>query len=343
MDSYCLLGVNDISLNLLSDNKLSDKIIAILDSDQNKVGQKFFSNLTVQAFNANTIEINLNNQFIICSIGAFKVIYEKLIRSGVNSERVFGYCNLTCQLESAEYVLAHKKTHLVSAFLPKSGTEWISHVLRKYMWSENRRVRGGQWGLDEGSLELSVIEHNLTHGGLCGSHIHPTKQNLDILKYYQPNLLVHVRDPRQTLISAVHFFNNNPKYLHNNLVLQQYGLPAEYLKYELNEQINCLIPTFFRFSLDWIERWEAIDKQGGISKLLFTRYDEFKDDQNNYFDQIFEFIGLNKRYELVNPISKERNFRKGSLDEWKNILNSEHLSLIEQEAKIKKITSYNLF
>jgi hypothetical protein len=342
LTDYCIVAANDIAEALLSTSPYASGVRRVFDSNRNKSGRKIGNNFEISYLDQEGVKPFENCEFVICSPGSFKDILSALASFGISSGRIWGYSDLTGRLVPSKDIVDIKRSHLVTAFLPKSGTEWISHVLRKSMWSGGSRVRGGKWGLDEGSLEISVVEQVMREGGLCGSHIHPGGQNLEILKYYQPNVLIHVRDPRQALVSAVHFFNSNKQFLHNELLLKINGLPKNYFDLPVDKQIDFLIPTFFRYALDWISKWEQVMDQSILDNVIFLKYENFIANETSYFQDVFDLVGLNCTYEKTSPKANERNFRSGSKDEWKQTLKSHHFDLIKKECAGIHINCYDM-
>jgi hypothetical protein len=134
---------------------------------------------------------------------------------------------------------------------------------------------------------------------------------------------VHVRDPRQVMISWFHFFPHVARELDPVQALH-HGVPDDYFERSAERQLDWLIDNWLRWTIDWIEGWVQAEREPWFkTKLLFTTFEDMIADPKAFFDRILDFYGV-ERDLFVHPSKPEhqgdRNFRLGEVDEWRRVL-----------------------
>lgn len=149
-------------------------------------------------------------------------------------------------------------------------------------------------------------------GALAKEHLRPTPENLDIMRRYdQTRIVVHVRDPRQHLVS-----NARASEVRTNAE----SWNAQYDS--LSQKIDGSLDKHFGFWMWWLGEWLKVSKEcGGDIDVLFTSFEEFKTDPHGLFMKILDFYGIDRAiWSEVDEGKTTRNFRKGELEEWRDVL-----------------------
>jgi len=164
--------------------------------------------------------------------------------------------------------------------------------------------------------------------GITRGHFAPTDENIALLKRFNIKMVFHVRDLRQRIVS----FANYHKRLvaqGNQILIQHYEengfKPTEwtledFIDYFINE-----IP----YTVQSIEKWLEV-YQSGEALMLITTYEDFVENEDLFFKKILEFYRIpqqNFRPPYI-PQNAQVNFRKGSTDEWRNVLTPKQIQQI---------------
>ena len=168
-------------------------------------------------------------------------------------------------------------------------------------------------------------------GKLSKQHFDASDLNIRILKMFTKKMVLHLRDPRDVLLSWVH---------HMNFVKKQ-GLdlfyfdpqpPAGYYNLSFSEQIDWNIENFLPNSIDWINKWLKVKEQEDLSEdglnILITTHDELVKDELGLYSKILSFYGIPSNQLKFEPAKKndEVRFRQGTKGEW-------HTALTERQKK----------
>lgn len=156
------------------------------------------------------------------------------------------------------------------------------------------------------------------------THLKPTPANIATLKRAGiKRLIVHIRDPRQTLISYVHHI---ARYAHDFPELNN----DAYRRLSLIEKIDLALP-YFHETVAWIEGWLAAENDLDI---LFSTFEDFRREPNTLIDRYLEHYGGDLRH-----FSRDRVFvehegtdyhrRLGHIDEWRRQLTPAQIEKVE--------------
>jgi hypothetical protein len=234
-----------------------------------------------------------------------------------------------------------KKPAILINTLPKSGSMYIFYTLQKglpnydqyHLTDELRRIF--TVFRDTGSafpytITVDPLEmKNFGRGqALSQEHINFTEPNLDILSRYIDRFVVHIRDPRQALLSWVH----HTKWCAENDIIEYSNNVTQVLQSSFHDQVNYYIENHFKGLIDWLEGWANLlcksDNKNGIYvhynnkkkiKILLTTHQELLENESVLFSRICEFYKL--RIKKLEPIKKDSSshFRQGSSDEWRSV------------------------
>jgi hypothetical protein len=122
-------------------------------------------------------------------------------------------------------------------------------------------------------------------------------------------MVLHVRDPRATVHSWMHYFRERPG-LRKRQSDEFYSLPDD-------EQLEYHIDTFFNYSIRWLGEWsDYLDKDPKM-KVLITSHEQLATDERALFQSIFDFYGITTEVLRFPFKDARRNYRSGSPTEWR--------------------------
>jgi hypothetical protein len=87
--------------------------------------------------------------------------------------------------------------------MPKSGSVYVLKSLAKIL-----RLRAMYIGNQYGLIDQIDVKDALTFSGggfVSQNHLAPSAENLQILQHFKLKMVLHLRDPRQALLSWIHY------------------------------------------------------------------------------------------------------------------------------------------
>ena len=162
------------------------------------------------------------------------------------------------------------------------------------------------------NVVIESFARDFARGGACYcTHLEPNPVNVRRLKQASiEKVVVHVRDPRQVLLSMVHhvdrYSGQLPEYERSN-----------FNKIPIEERLDELIGIYFH-SIAWIQRWCEAEKELNI---LFSTFEAFTRDRTAFAKRYIAFYGHEERFswdDVVNA-SGDMHFRLGRTDEWREV------------------------
>ncbi|MFN0064605.1 MAG: sulfotransferase domain-containing protein [Chlamydiales bacterium] len=216
--------------------------------------------------------------------------------------------------------------------LPKSGTFFIGETLCQYfhtspVWTSTKP------SFPVGSLIHSQFFQFLAKRAVAYQHIAPSPSNLSLVEENLDKILLHVRDPRETLVSWVHhldsiYAKNTKRQLQQSFT----QVPEEYFLWSFKEKIDWQIARFYTDSITWLEEWMTYIDSDPKLQVHVSTYAQLKKDPLHLFQSIISFYGGNPhRFSGKNMIdvkAGQYNFRKGDSNEWKHVLTEEQKALV---------------
>jgi hypothetical protein len=167
-------------------------------------------------------------------------------------------------------------------------------------------------------VHMDIIDSwaaDYARGGACyATHLLPSAEKVAQLKKAGINrMIVHVRDPRQALISVVHHFDSYPD--------QMPELRARAVGATVNERARKAI-AFFRDTIQWISGWVDAEKD---MEILFSTHEQFVVNKEEFVERYLDFYGADrKHFSYKNALSQQEgtdyHFRVGKTDEWRQVL-----------------------
>ncbi|MEG3969483.1 tetratricopeptide repeat protein [Microcoleus sp. T2B6] len=222
--------------------------------------------------------------------------------------------------------------------LPKSGSmyvlEAISNGLNK-PWM--RIVVDDGENISRGAVNILADEMKLAH-----EHLPASLRNLCLITEVLDRLIVHVRDPRQAILSWVHHLSKTIAETEDVISLMHIIPDAEnYFSLSLTDQISWQIEKgHLSAVINFIEGWlDAEANPSFYPKILFTKYEDLAADPQAFFESILNFYEIDKsRFTFPEPPQQGKlHYRQGRADEWREVFTS------EQAAKASSMIPKRLF
>lgn len=229
--------------------------------------------------------------------------------------------------------------------LPKSGSVYIATTLKEGLGIEWQYI-----SYSYGELRLDIAKEISTSGNvICQEHLTASMFDPDMMELF-PKMILHLRDPRQAMLSATHYLDFMgmktriqalDQKLESGIGFVNYAnnLPDDYPSWSLTQRIDYSITNYYPIIVGWMADWmEFIDHQRGM-EILVTTYDDFTRDSDDFFAKILDFYGIPKELFLKKELEKSMkfNFRKGGSSEWRDALTP------RQIARVNELTPSSLF
>lgn len=209
---------------------------------------------------------------------------------------------------------------LPSIFLvcpPKSAGSYIMHRLQRGLGLERRWITNGTFWPDlirQGSLD----QFRRTGGCIAFHHTEASSLNLFLLGQTDVKVLINLRDPRQCMLSAIHYaLRHFPR---GDRLVDPHEPPADFETWSLERQIDWALDTLLEKYIAWIEGWRAAIESGQI-QALETEYADMVRDETAFFRNILAFYGIpeDKLKAADLALDDTVNYRKGEVNEWDRV------------------------
>jgi hypothetical protein len=184
-------------------------------------------------------------------------------------------------------------------------------------------------------ITVGVMEswaHDYARGGACyATHLRPTPSTVERLKRSGiSKIIVHVRDPRQTLLSTVHHLSLYPD--------QLITLTKTVTHRPIAQQIDELM-DFYIHRIRWIAGWMEAESK---LDLMFSTFEDFVSDRRAFIQRYLDFYGAPpEHFSYESAVERHQgtdyHYRKGEISEWRNVFPSKQAaylsSLVPKEVK----------
>jgi hypothetical protein len=229
---------------------------------------------------------------------------------------------------------------IVMTSFPRSASAFIINFSSAHLKVPVGRMSIGMFP----DMEIVPIwAERLAQGGMINhEHFPPSSSNLAALKAARiSKLAVHVRDPRQQLISWVHHRTNE---IPRGVPQQATAKEISFVELSFEEKIDWMIETHFPKLIEWVVQWiDAAEREKDWLEIRFTTYEEFVADKTRFVEELWAFFGIGVDPGIlesnINKVEKEAkmgakwsNFRQGTVDEWRKV------ATVEQQKAMGKST-----
>ena len=221
--------------------------------------------------------------------------------------------------ERRRRAIAAGRPSMVITTVPKSASESIWNKLAE--------------GLDLGQCHLALglfpdcclmpsRVRTAAEGGLIvKEHILATPHNLQTLREHGiDRIVVQLRDPRQALLSWVHFVRDD---VNQRLLapLWRKIVPApEVFEQPLEQQIDWGIERYLPYLIDFAGGWKTADdaEDSGL-QVHFATFEHFRTDPEAYIAGVLDFYGIDRADFRSDAEAEVVHLRKGQIDEWREV------------------------
>ncbi|KZD05706.1 sulfotransferase domain-containing protein [Thalassospira xiamenensis] len=221
--------------------------------------------------------------------------------------------------------------------MPKSGSVFILRSIENGLRIPYVNVSDGYFPDD--LLQRTRFQEFALGNCITQSHVPAHPINIGMLNHYIDRMVLHVRDPRQALLSWTHHVR---RFQNDRGALSVFvpSIPDEYFSWSLHEQIEWQIENYCPGLVNWVEGWiDHIKKEDQSFKIMITHYEDFLEDQEKFFKEFFKFYDVEWEKFIFTEVEKsaDTNFRSGTLDEWRSVFaesqNEKMLSMMSNEVK----------
>jgi hypothetical protein len=155
-------------------------------------------------------------------------------------------------------------------------------------------------------------------GASYTTHLAPRADSAGRLKRAGINkLIVHVRDPRQSILSFVHHLDLYPDHLVAVKRVAEKAAPDG----DMAAKTEAVLGEYDK-SVKWIEGWVGLSSE---FEILFSTFEDFVTDRAAFVDRYLAFYGGPTEYfdrdaALTDHSGTDYHFRSGKVDEWREVL-----------------------
>lgn len=253
---------------------------------------------------------------------------------------------VTSRINYVRYHKAYPQPVIFIAGFAKSGSTWIANMLAELDGFE--RYEPGRWQTRASSAWDDRITSDLYEGcfdefrhrlAVIKGHTHGTERNMDILNRYGYKVLLSVRDPRDTIISAYHYIRNHPDhwdYIHAS----QMSLSA-YISYKLKSG------DYEQQLVNWLRGWK---QSARADMMMILRYEDALSAPCTLLKAVFSHLCIDVSDEKIEQIVSRHEFasltgrargventndfcRKGVTGEWKQVFSHSQKTAFSYMAK----------
>jgi hypothetical protein len=200
--------------------------------------------------------------------------------------------------------------------MPKSASIYVMRVVQRIVGLDFMYVGNGYNLIDQ--IALQSVKKFVGGGYVAQNHLAPSVENLQILEHHRLKMVLHVRDPRQALLSWVHHLDRITESNDASEFLLYFvpRTPPGYFALPLSQKIDWQIENYLPDLIAWTKRWVEIADQGTIP-ILITDQKDLQSDEKAFFDSILAFYQYNLDYALPDvPKTDETHFRRADPREW---------------------------
>jgi len=205
--------------------------------------------------------------------------------------------------------------------LPKSGSVFLLHTLSDTLGC-GRWHLGNMYSLID-QISLEKMQVFAKGGWVAQDHLAPSLENLQILRHFGCAMVLHVRDPRQAMVSWLHHLDRIYRQQGEEpLLLVAPRPPAGYFTWDFTDKVDWQIDHYLPQAIDWLVRWIAVHDRGEI-RVLLTDYRELNSNAGRLCRRICGFYGIavdGLRFVDI-PKTIDNHFRLADDEEWLRVLN----------------------
>ncbi len=206
--------------------------------------------------------------------------------------------------------------------LPKSGSVFLLESLRRGLGIPAQKISMGYVPMD--LADHRKLAEAADGNAVAHAHLDANPTNLRLLKEHTGGVVLHLRDPRQALLSWIHHVKNYANLGQLSWAMVTPAPTPALLAESLTSVIDWHLVHHFPNLLNWIERWLEHAESGNGPKVMVSDYRDFHADSQESVLRILDFYGIPRWVYIPREIPRDASthFRSGQLEEWREVFNS---------------------
>lgn len=205
--------------------------------------------------------------------------------------------------------------------MPKSGTYYLARVFSEGLGLRPMVVSNQYF--PEDTIYQPRLREFVKGGYVSQDHFPASEINVTHLAHLLEKLVVHLRDPRQAMLSYIHFLDNDQfnKNLPETRKFIFPTLPEDFYQKDLAGRLDWGIEYWLPTLVAWTQQWVEADETSSIS-VKFTRFEDLIDDEDKFTNDVLDFLEIpQSNYKKPSvQLDSRVHFRKGEADEWRKVL-----------------------
>lgn len=204
--------------------------------------------------------------------------------------------------------------------MPKSATYYLSSLFTKGLGLSDMILSNQYFPYD--TIYQPKLRRLVLGNRVSQDHFGASEFNVELISRLTDRIIVHLRDPRQALLSYVHYLDDERfREKEDETLLFIYPrLPDDFYELPLARRIDWGIENWLPLLIEWVRGWVDASQSGRLN-VKFTRFEDFVADEGAFVDSVLEFFAIPKESFRTQEIERttEVHFRKGETDEWQTI------------------------
>ncbi len=218
--------------------------------------------------------------------------------------------------------------------MQKSASEYVFDNLQRALASPAIYVTIGTIPRDK--IIPSAVRQLAQGGAIARSHMDGAEFPA-LAAHGITRLLLTVRDPRQVTVSWAHMVRrlSDVEFRYASRMYDP-GVPNDFREWSLQKQLDWAVYNYLPGQVAWLESWAAVLDKGPTIPVCVSTFDEFRQDGDAFFRKILAFYGLapiNLPKSADQSAAAMRNFRRGEVDEWRDVLTPQQLKPFNSRLK----------
>ena len=209
--------------------------------------------------------------------------------------------------------------------MPKSGSIYLTNTIASSLGIEYS-TNSLAYGFFPTYFMIPDALEQFRRGDIVRQeHFDASPINLTLCGRYVDRMVLHVRDPRQAMLSWTHHANRLFRKHPNGTNYTIHQPPDGFFDWPFESQVDWHIDRHLVSLVIWLRQWLTASQSKSSPRILWTTYEELVSSERALFDRILKFneIPLD-RFDFRPPEkSMEVHYRSGQLEEWKSALSSE--------------------
>lgn len=165
-------------------------------------------------------------------------------------------------------------------------------------------------------------------GYVSQNHLAPSPENLEVMQHFNMKMVLHLRDPRQAMLSCVHHLERIARGSDTSIELFYFNpkVPPGYFSRAREQKIDWQIENYLPRLVAWTTRWLELVNSKALPALI-TQQEDLRTKEKAFFDDILAFYGLDLDYTLpgLPRTIEETHFRLADPAEWRRVFTREQI------------------